>query len=238
MTVYPGDATKLPLADESVHCIVTSPPYNCGTEYEGYDDNMSWGEYIQMVHAAAHEMERVLVPGGRAWINVAPTVPFNGKPPDGYDIQEGGRVSLALGWGKVLTDMGLTYRDTVIWLQGGHDGGTSWGSWKSPSAPNLRGGYEVVLLYFKGSWKRAHQGPRQPYQGEDWQDLVRNVWTIPPVRRKMGAPYPRELPRRCIVLSTWLGEVVLDPFGGTGTTVAAAEEAGRVGIGFDIGARV
>jgi DNA modification methylase len=228
MTVYPGDATKLPLADESVHCIVTSPPYNCGTEYEGYDDNLDWYDYEALAEHSAKEMLRVLVPGGRAWVNVAPSVPGMG----------GSRTALAAGWQEALGWAGFNYRDTIIWLQGGHDGGCAWGSWKSPTSPNLRGGYEVILLYFKGQWKRYPTLGNIPlYQGDDWQDLVRNVWPIRPVRRKGGAPFPAELPRRCIALSTWPGEVVLDPFGGTGTTVAAAEEAGRVGIGFDIGAK-
>ena len=66
-------------------------------------------------------------------------------------------------------------------------------------------------------------------------DLVRNVWTMRPERRRddAPAPFPLALPARAIRLSTWPGELVVDPFAGSGTTMRAAEELGRPALGFD-----
>src|SRR5215213_4316886 len=136
--VLRGSATHLPLPNESVHCIVTSPPYNVGISYTGYNDDKSWNNYLyEIVIPAVHEMYRVLIPGGRAWINV---------PTNGPAMDNGKRESVAHLWERELRSRSrLWYRDTIIWKQDSHDGGTQWGSWLRPSAPNLRGDYEVIL---------------------------------------------------------------------------------------------
>lgn len=229
-----GSATKLDMvADGSVACVVTSPPYNCGVPYDGYDDLMTWHDYMLMTRDAAEEMYRVLVGGGRVWVNVPPAVP----EPD-HDA----RVDLEWIWKSSLRRAGFQYRDTIVWKQNSHDGGTAWGSWLSPSAPNIRGEWESIISMFKGEWKRNASTPgllEQPRMGlgGDWTDMVRNVWDLPSVKRLYSAaPFPIELPARCIRLSTWPGETVLDPFGGGGTTAEAADLLGRHGISVDISA--
>jgi site-specific DNA-methyltransferase (adenine-specific) len=240
-----GDALRLPLADESVACVVTSPPYNVGMDYGDVTDLMSWAEYVELAMGACREMARVLVPGGRAWVNVMRTAPeelTNGTHSNGEPGKKGGhaigRVNLAGLWGAALEGAGLAYRDTVVWVQDSHDGACSWGSWEMPSAPNLRGDHEVILLFHKGPWLRT-----PPYGAEKWRDklgnwetLCRNVWTLQsnPHDSHHPAPFPAELPRRCIRLSTWPGEVVLDPFAGTGTTLRVAEQLERVPIGIEL----
>lgn len=224
-----GDARALPIAGESVHAVVTSPPYNVGIGYEAYDDTAPWPQYETLAAESAREIARVLVPGGRAWVNVMPAVP----------LDDGTRYDLSGCWHSALTAAGLRYRDTVIWVQDSHDGGCAWGSWGSPSAPNLRGGYEVILSFFKGEWRRQvpeQKGYRDPTVS-DWPSLTRNVWTIRPARRKADAPapFPDELASRCIRLSTFPGEVVLDPFSGSGVTARCAHALGRWGIGVDLG---
>jgi DNA modification methylase len=227
--VLNGSATCLPFPDNSIHCIVTSPPYNVGVPYDGYNDSVSWPRYIDMMGRAASEMERVLVSGGRCWVNVPPTIPME----EGSDE----RVSLLDFWMTALGVIGLKYRDTIVWQQDSYDGGTAWGSWQTPSCPNTRGGWESILCFFKDHWKREapeeHQGWRD--RGAGWEDLTRNVWKINPARAKFSpAPFPLELPTRCIRLSTWPGERVLDPFGGGGTTAEAADNLARVGISIDL----
>lgn len=234
--VSQGHAGALQLPDESVHCVVTSPPYNCGINYSDYVDRKEWHSYwYDIVAPAASEITRILVPGGRAWVNV----PVNG-PPDG----KGRRMNVAHMWEGELAHAGLFYRDTIVWKQDAHDGGTQWGSWLRPSAPNLRGEFEVILCFFKGTWTRerpaevpaGYTSPRHQLGG-DWTDLCRNVWTLPSIRSKFSpAPFPIELPARAIRLSTWPGEVVLDPFGGSGTTAEAADILDRVGISIDVSA--
>lgn len=235
MIARTGDARALDYEDNSIDCIVTSPPYNVGINYPEYKDNLPWSEYVnELVRPAAAEMVRVLKPGGRAWVNVPPAVP--------YGPESAGRVDVAMWWGSALYEAGADYRDTIVWRQDSHDGGCAWGSWLSPSAPNTRGGYELILCFFKGIWTREapeeYKGWKAPRVelGGDWTDLTRNVWTINPSNKKTRSPvpFPIELPARCIRLSTWPGETVLDPFGGGGTTAEAADILGRVGISIDI----
>jgi modification methylase len=223
-----GDARKLPIGDESIHCVVTSPPYGVGISYDEYlDVAPTNGLYQDLIDQSTREIARVLVPGGRAWINIMPSVPL---------ADSAVRFPLHEAWGQALRDAGLTYRDTVIWIQDAYDGGCGWGSWRKPSAPNLRGAYEVILCYFKPPYRRETPPAWKGWSDDSdessgsWQDLTRNVWSMRPAR------LPVELPERCIRLSTWPGEVVLDPFAGSGTTVEAARRLDRVGLGFDIDA--
>ncbi len=108
----------------------------------------------------------------------------------------------------------------------------------SLNAPDLRGTYELVLLSFKGTWARGRVG-RNDVSSEVWPRLTRTVLKVrgpPGDRRAHPAPFPEELARRCIVLSTWPDEVVFDPFCGSGTTAPVAKELGRVGVGCDLSA--
>lgn len=236
-----GDARRLELPDESVACVITSPPYNAGVAYEGYEDRIPWVDYLALIGSSCLEMARVLVSGGRVWLNVMRTAPEWAQDPSlmnsgrsGHDV---GRCDLSVPWARGLEIAGLHYRDTVVWEQDAYDAGCSWGSWRMPSAPNLRGAYEVVLVFHKGPWKRTPPAGMENWRDElpGWEDLCRNVWKIPPEpRNDHPAPFPPELARRCIRLSTWPGETVLDPFCGSGTTLRAARDLGRESIGVDI----
>lgn len=230
-----GSAARLPLRDDSVACAVFSPPYNCGIAYRGYDDLRPWWEYVNLVQDTVAELYRVVMPGGRVWVNVQHVVPWG---------SDGKRIDISYLWAHELRQH-FSYRDTIAWIQDAHDGGTAWGSWLSPAAPNLRGGWETILLYYKGTWNR--EAPHDPFGrnsdpmprhdlGGDWTDLCRNVWTLPPERDRARSPaaFPIELPARCIRLSTWPGEIVLDPFGGSGTTAAAAQVLGRECVSIDL----
>lgn len=234
--IIAGDATELPIKSNSVACIVTSPPYNLEVDYPAYKDSLTWPEYLNMASKATREMYRVLVPGGRCWINVQPTVPSGDAL--------GSREDLLSFWMSAYMKAKFRYRDITVWIQDSHDGACAWGSWLLPSAPNQRGSHEMILCLYKGAWHRerpagvdrAWRDPKDALGGR-WTDLVRNVWTIPPSRNKdYPATFPLDVPARCIRLSTWPGEIVLDPFAGSGTTVTAAQQLGRIGVGVDIGA--
>jgi site-specific DNA-methyltransferase (adenine-specific) len=215
-----------------------------GVSYEGYRDRVPWATYWQLVHCSCREMARVLVPGGRVWLNVMRTEPeqaTGGTHHKRRHAKGGGhevaRVDLARVWAEGLEGAGLAYRETVVWAQDAYDGACSWGSWRMPSAPNLRGEYEVVLVFHKGPWKRSCPGGFEGWRDElgGWEDCCRNVWRIPPARRaEHPAVFPDELARRCIRLSTWPGEFVLDPFCGSGTTLRAARDLGRSALGVEL----
>lgn len=233
-----GDAAHLPLADGAAACVVTSPPYNVGATYRGYDDSRPWAEYWADVELWAAEMARVLCDGGRAWVCVAPVVAATrraARPHSGRT--ETSRVALAAGWSAALDAAGLAAHDQVVW-RCTRGLGSAWGSWCSPSAPNIRADHEVVLVHCKGRWRRTPaegiDGRRDAYGG--WPGLASSVWDIPTEAGIEGfaAPYPIELARRAIRLSSWPGELILDPFAGSATTLAAARSLGRRAVGVEI----
>jgi site-specific DNA-methyltransferase (adenine-specific) len=253
VTIWCVDLRDVPVSElaEAAACVVTSPPYNVGLAYDGDDggDALAWDAYWRLADAAADLMGRALVPGGRAWVNTAvsvPEAPAAGGPHSGRAGKR--RVLLARGWADALEfGGGLVLVDQVSW-HSIRAGGCAWGSWQSPAAPNLRGDHELVTVVCKGGWERTPPHGLEGWRDTvgDWQGLCSTVWTIPTVGGRMApgsnmpgqgvghpAPMPVEVARRCIRLSTWPGEAVLDPFAGAGTTLVAARQLGRRAIGIE-----
>jgi site-specific DNA-methyltransferase (adenine-specific) len=233
------EASELP----PVACVVTSPPYNVGLDYDGHDDAMGWDAYGELAEGAAKAMAEALIePGGRAWVNVVPVVPAEqakSRVHSGYCAKR--RVNLLGLWLGALEAAGLGLWDIVSWATPGRGPGTAWGSWATPAAPNLRGEWEAVLATYKGTWARevpAGIGTGWQDQLGNWPTLVSNVWRVQPaVPNGHPAPFPVELASRATRLSTWPGEVVLDPFMGTGSTLMAARALGRRAIGIEVSER-
>jgi hypothetical protein len=253
VTLWCTDLRDVPSSElaESAACVVTSPPYNVGLAYDSDEggDALAWDAYWRLADAAAVVMARALVPGGRAWVNTAVSVPetrLRGGPHSGRAAKR--RVLLARGWADALElGGGLVLVDQVSW-QSIRAGGCAWGSWQSPAAPNMRGDHELVTVACKGTWERpAPEGMEAWHDGVgDWQALCSTVWAIPTVGGRMApgdntrghttghpAPMPVEVARRCIRLSTWPGETVLDLFAGSGTTLLAARQLGRRAVGIE-----
>ena len=234
--VLRGSADRLPLADGSVACEVTSPPYNVGIDYDGCDDARPWSDYWADVDRWTAEMFRVAAHGSRAWVNVAPVVqedPGGGGFHSGRSLKV--RQSLITGWSTRMEAAGFQPADIVAWTSV-RGSGTAWGSWQSPTAPNLRGDWEAILVFFKGSWPRVPPVGMEKWKDTlgGWPSLTSNVWTLQPqARASHPAPFPAELAERAIRLSTWPGETVLDPFCGGGATLRAAKNLGRHGVGVD-----
>jgi DNA modification methylase len=239
VALYLGDASEVPVGDGEAVAVITGPPYNVGMDYDSDPDgdNRPWEEYFADVKGWASEMSRVLCEGGRVWLNVVPVVASAPNPARVHSKRcSKARTNLLKGWMDHLEEAGLDILDIVSWATR-RRAGTAWGSWRTPAAPNLRGNWEAIALYCKGSYDR--RPPKWIPTGwedslADWTDLASNVWSFrPQVRKGHPAPFPGELPRRAIRLSTWPGELVVDPFCGTGTTLVAAKWLGRKAVGVE-----
>jgi site-specific DNA-methyltransferase (adenine-specific) len=215
------DMSELP--SNSVHLVVTSPPYNVGKEY---DKDLDLNEYREFLKRVFREVKRVLVPGGRLCINIANLGRKPYLPLHAYIIQD-------------MLDLGFLMRGEIIWNKaGGGSPSTAWGSWLSAKNPTLRDQHEYILVFSKDTFTRQNPfGRKSTISREEFLEFTKSVWTFPAVSAKeIGhpAPFPVELPYRLIQLYTFEGEVVLDPFMGSGQTAIAALKSKRFYVGYEI----
>lgn len=209
------------LPDNSVHLIVTSPPYNAN---KIYDQDLNLDDYLGMLARVWSEAYRVLAPGGRICINIANLGRKPYLPLHAFIIQQ-------------MLEIGYLMRGEILWDKGASaSASTAWGSWMSAANPVLRDVHEYILVFSKGSFKRKRGKKVNTIAKQDFLLWTRSVWSFPAVSaKKVGhpAPFPQELPHRLIQLYTFLGDVVLDPFAGSGTTCLAAKADGRRYLGYD-----
>ncbi len=236
-----GDAremTDIQVADRSVALVVTSPPYFTGKEYEtdvtaGHVPS-SYVEYMEMLRDVLDVSLGKLEPGGRMAINVANL----GRKP--YRSLSADVISI------LQDDLGMLLRGEVIWQKAkGAGGSCAWGSYRSPQNPVLRDITERVIIASKGRFDRAVKRAEREVRGlphqstigtDEFLQATLDVWEIPSesaTRIGHPAPFPVALPRRLIELYTYQGDLILDPFLGSGTTAVAAVETGRHYVGFD-----
>lgn len=211
--------TQVP--DASVAMVVTSPPYNASKDY---DADLSLDDYLGLIGRAAAEVHRVLKPGGRYVVNVANL----GRKP---------YIPLHAYFYEVHRQAGFLPLGEIIWRKAkGASGSTAWGSWMNAKAPCIRDVHEYILVFAKGSFSRQEKG-ESDISREEFLAGTLSVWEIPPESaRRIGhpAPFPAALAERLIKLFSYKGEVVLDPFIGSGSTAVAAVQCGRHYVGYEI----
>lgn len=210
------------IPDSSIHLMVTSPPYNAKKEY---DDDLSLQEYRDLLRSVFSETYKKLVTGGRVCINIAnlgrkPYIPLHS-----FIIED-------------MLEIGYYMRGEIIWDKASSAGSsTAWGSWLSAANPVLRDIHEYILVFSKDTFSRKRNNKENTISKEDFLAWTKSIWTFPSVSAKRighPAPFPEELPHRLIQLYTFEGDVVLDPFCGSGTTCLSALKSGRHYIGYNI----
>lgn len=236
---FEGDSADMAaVPSNSVALVVTSPPYFAGKEYEealgeGHIPG-SYTDFLRMLEAVFAECYRVLEPGGRIAVNVANL----GRKP--YR-------SLSADVIGLLESIGYLLRGEVIWQKGeGASGSCAWGSFRSAANPVFRDITERVVVASKGRFDRALTPQRRRAEGlpfentltsDEFMSATLDLWRIEPEsarRVNHPAPFPVELPERLIHLFTYKGDVVLDPFMGSGSALVAAVRTGRRPLGFDL----
>jgi len=203
--------------------VVTSPPYNVGKEY---DKAFNLKEYLLFLRRVWEEVSRVLVPGGRVCINIANL----GRKP---------YIPLHIFVINDMIDLGFLMRGEIIWDKSASAGtSTAWGSWKSISNPTLRDVHEYILIFSKNAFKRVKvKGRVDTISRDEFLEYTKSIWSFPTESaKKIGhpAPFPVELPYRCIQLFSYSNEIILDPFIGSGQTAIAAIKTNRYYIGYEV----
>jgi site-specific DNA-methyltransferase (adenine-specific) len=236
LSLYQGDCLQIfpAIPDESIDLIVTSSPYNVGIDYGVYKDNLSFKEYYLWVKKWLQECYRVNRVGGRICINI----PLAGNSPIVKDEHLETFIDKFL---TLMAEVGYINRETIVWLKA-HNGdvekfcgnNTAWGSWMSPSNPYCRSFTEFILVAHKKEPKIQHSGKSDLTKAE-FLKFSRNYWVMPTEASiDHPAPYPEDLPYRCIKLYSYINDIILDPFLGSGTTMKVARELKRNCIGFEI----
>ncbi len=211
------------IPDETVHLVVTSPPYNLGISYDNHDDSLAYESYLEWMKKVWIETKRVLVSGGRFALNIAPTSIKNFRP-------------IHHDFSNQLREIGMIMRTEIIWYKQTMGRRTAWGSWMSPSNPHIVPSWEYVLVFCKDSWTLDGNKKDRDITNDEFMRFSDGFWYIPPESQRRGhpTPFPELLIYRLIKFYTYKGNIVLDMFGGTGTVAVVAQKTGRHFIHIDI----
>lgn len=214
---------QIPL--NSVDLIVTSPPYNVDIKYNSHNDQISYDDYLEFSKKWIEKCFLLAKDTGRFCLNIPLDKNKNGQQSVGADITT---IAKKIGW---------KYHSTIIWNEGNISRRTAWGSWMSASAPYVIAPVELIVVLYKQEWKKTNGTRMNDITREEFMEWTNGIWTFNgESKKRIGhpAPFPRELPRRCIKLFSFVGDSVLDPFLGSGTTALEACLNNRTGIGVDI----
>ena len=226
VTIYQADSTHLAVLDrDSVDVTITSPPYNLDVSYNGYEDAIPYDRYLDWVGLWASSLFRVSRPGGRACINIP------------LDSNKGGKRAVYADYVRIFREAGWQYQTTIVWNEQNISRRTAWGSWLSPSAPFVTAPVEMIPVFYKEHWRRPRGERQTDIERDEFLAWTLGVWEFPGENpNKVGhpAPFPLELPRRLIKLYSYVDDVILDPFLGSGTTTIAAKLLGRRCFGVEV----
>lgn len=221
------DILEVPIENESIHLIITSPPYNVGINYDIHKDNKPYLEYLDWLTFVFTHLKKKLVDGGRLCINIAPTGIKNFTPIH-HDLITN------------LRHEGYNFVGEILWYKQNIKSRTAWGSFQSPRRPYVLPSWEYVYVLQKGNFLENGDGEKTygkpDIKPSEFVEFTDGFWKIPPQTAKKGhpVPFPELLIYRLIKLYSYPGNTVLDPFGGSGTVTAVCKKNNRNSVYVDI----
>ncbi len=217
--------TTKKIAAGSIDLIVTSPPYNVDIQYNSHNDQLTYDEYRDFSRRWMKRCFAWLKDDGRFCLNIP------------LDKNKGGQQSVGADLTTIAKKIGFSYHSTIVWNEGNISRRTAWGSWASASAPYVIAPVELIIVLYKKTWKKTSGSGESDISRKEFVEWTNGLWTFNGERKKKTghpAPFPVELPLRCMKLFSFVGDVVLDPFMGSGSTLIAASQCNRKGIGIEI----
>ena len=225
LRIYNADILEISsIGDNSIDLTVTSPPYGVDIKYQDYDDSLPYDQYLEFTRKWLSKVYRLTKPDGRLCLNIP------------LDKNKGGQQSVCADITVIAKEIGWKYHSTIIWNEQNISRRTAWGSWMSASAPYVITPVEAILVMYKNRWKKTRKG-RSDTTRDEFIEWTNGVWNFGGEKKSQighPAPFPIELPRRCIKLFSFQRDIVLDPFLGSGTTLVACLQTDRSGIGVEI----
>ena len=237
-----GDSRRMEeLAAESMHLVVTSPPYWQLKDYGngsqiGFND--SYEDYINNLNLVWNECHRVLHKGCRLCVNIGDQFArsvYYGR----YKV-----IPIRTEIIKFCETAGFDYMGAVIWRKvttcNTTGGATIMGSFPCPRNGILKIDYEFILIFKKhGKSPRPSKEAKESSKMsiDEWNEYFSGHWNIPGERQdKHLAVFPEEIPHRLVRMFSFVGDTVLDPFLGSGTTSLAARKLQRNSVGYEVNA--
>ena len=226
ITLIQGDALQRNLFDtEFIDLIVTSPPYNLGIDYNSSDDSLNYKQYLEFSKQWIANCYFWSLPQTRFLLNIP------------LDKNKGGNKSVGADLTKIAQEIGWKYHSTIVWNEGNISRRTAWGSWLSASAPYVIAPVELIVVLYKEQWKKTRGSKKSDITKKEFMEWTNGLWTFNgESKKRIGhpAPFPKELPYRCIKLFSYQEDLVFDPFVGSGTSLVVAANLNRKTIGVEI----
>ncbi len=208
-----------------IDLIVTSPPYNVGINYNSNNDELNYEQYLAFSIKWMQNCYNWSKTQARFCLNIP------------LDKNKGGHRAVGADLTKIAQKVGWKYKTTIIWNEGNISRRTAWGSWKSASAPVVIAPVELIVVLYKDEWKKTNGSKISDVSGDEFKNWTQGVWVFNgESKKRIGhpAPFPKELPYRCIKLFSYQNDLVFDPFAGSGTTLLVAQNLDRKAIGTEL----